>query len=82
MLHDIRDVGVVTLDAGVLQRVIQDAAGGTDERGALFVFHISRLFTDEHDPRAGPPLAEHRLGCGLVQGAAVTVCRGHTQGRE
>src|ERR1051326_7325893 len=40
MLHDVRDVRVVPLDARRGERLIEDAAGGTDERGALPVFHV------------------------------------------
>src|SRR5205823_5881803 len=60
VLDRIRDVHRLAVDAGLLERVVEDAAGGTDERFALEVLAVARLLSDHHDLRAGTALSEYR----------------------
>jgi hypothetical protein len=47
VLHGVRDVGVVAVDAAVAQRAVEDMPGGTDERVALLVLLVPGLLADQ-----------------------------------
>jgi hypothetical protein len=47
MLHGVRDVDFVAVDAGLFETLIQKLACGTDEGLAFDVFAVSGLFADE-----------------------------------
>ncbi len=73
MLHHIGDVDVSALDAGFLQRAIEDASGRTDERRARKILFVTGLLTHEHDGSVrGRPRSEHRLGATLPEVATAT----------
>lgn len=72
VLHRIRDIDIVAVDARGIERVIEQTASGADEGSALLVLLVARLFTHDHDARRPRPLAEHRLGPHLPQMAAAT----------
>ena len=57
VFHGVGDEGFGSFDAGVLQRLIKDAAGGPDERFAGEVFFVARLFADQHERRMARSLA-------------------------
>ena len=69
MLDHVGDVGLGTVDAGLLQRPVEQLARRPDERPALQILLIARLLADQHHTRARSPLAEHRLRTALVQRA-------------
>src|SRR5262249_52023193 len=57
-------------DSRGFQRLVENAAGGTDERLAGKVFLVPRLLADQHEVRTLAPLSRHRLGGMLVERAA------------
>src|SRR5579885_1467456 len=57
MLDGVGDINVGAVDAGLLQRPIEQFTGRTDERVPGEVLLVTRLFADEHDPGRGRPLA-------------------------
>src|SRR5205085_8990908 len=73
VLDRVRDVHGVTVDAGLLERVVEHPSGRPDERLALEVLPVARLLADHHDLRAGTAFTEHRLGRVPVQVAALAV---------
>src|SRR3546814_6642609 len=72
MLDRVGDVGGGAVDAGVRERLVEDAAGGPDEGTAGQILLIPRLLADEQDARVERPLAEHCLGAAFVEMAAGT----------
>jgi hypothetical protein len=65
MLYGVGDVDVVAIDAGGVERVIEQLPGRSDEGPPRLVLLIARLFTDDHDVSGGGSFAEHRLGAEL-----------------
>src|SRR3954467_2496776 len=61
-LHDVGHVHDLAVDACLLQRAIEQPAGGPDERLSRDIFGVARLLADEHDAGAGWSVAEDRLG--------------------
>jgi len=61
MLHRVRHVHFVAVDSGGVECVIEQPSRGTDERPALFVFHVARLFTHDEHASAARPFAENGL---------------------
>lgn len=59
MLHGIRHIDAATVDAGLVQALVEQFAGWADERMAFLVFGISGLLADHHQIDLGP------AGCGL-----------------
>ena len=55
VLHNVGDVGIVAVDPGRLKRLVENASRWAYERGALAIFRVARLLTDQHD--AGVPFA-------------------------
>jgi hypothetical protein len=70
VLDHVRDVGVAPLDPGLVQRLVEDGAGGPDERLALPVLAIPGLLADQHGARALQSLAEDGLRRTLPQGTS------------
>src|ERR1700751_3125945 len=71
VLNRVGHVHVVAVDAGLVQRPVQDPARGPDERMAPLVFLVTRLLADQRHGRTRPAFAEHRLRRALVQVASV-----------
>src|SRR3954471_3566142 len=47
VLHRIGDVDVGARQAGALESLVENAARGSDEDGALAVLHVARLLSDQ-----------------------------------
>ncbi len=75
MLDGIGDVDSRALDAGRLERRIEDLAGGTDEGTPGQILLIARLLADQHHMSVGRTLAEYSLGRVLVEVAAGAAAR-------
>ena len=76
VLDDVRHVGGAAVDSSILERLIEQSAGGADERLSLTVLAVSRLLPDQHQPCGGSPGAEHglrsrppQLACGAARGS-------------
>ncbi len=61
VLDDIGDVDEPPLDAGILQRPIEQLPRRADKRMSGQVFFVARLLADEHHLRARGPFAKDRL---------------------
>jgi len=72
VLHRVGDVDVVTIDAGGVERVVEQPAGRANERPTRTILHVARLFTDNDDTCRARPLAEHGLCAHLPEIAAAT----------
>src|SRR5581483_401337 len=79
VLHRARDVRAAPVDARLLERLVEDAPGGADERRPRLILLISGLLADEHDVRRSPARTEHDLRGIDVQGTSVTAPSGGTQ---
>jgi hypothetical protein len=75
VLYGVGDVDVVTFDAGGLQRLIQHAPGGADERPAGPILLVARLLADQHHGGARGSLAEDGLR-GMPPKRAAAAARG------
>src|SRR5205807_1798460 len=75
VLDGVGDVDLLALEPRVGQGLVEHLAGRTDERRALAIFLVSRLFSDEHDPRGGRASAEDGLRGVTVEVAAGTARR-------
>ncbi len=71
VLHGVRDVDVAPIHAGTLERRVEHAPRGADERAASSILDVPGLLADEHDRGGRVPFAEDRL-CGVL----VEVARG------
>lgn len=67
VLHRIRDVHAVALDAGLDQRAIEQRTRGAHEWMTLAVFTVTGLLAHEHEIGVGRSLTEHCLGRSGVQ---------------
>ena len=76
VFNGVGHVDPAAIDAGLLERLIQQAAGRTNERFALHVFLIARLLANHHYGRMRRALAEHSLGGVTEQVAALAILRG------
>ena len=61
VLDDVRDVGELAVDARLLERPVEQLAGGADERPAGEILLVAGLLADEHQLGLGPSLAEDGL---------------------
>jgi hypothetical protein len=61
VLHYIRDVDLLALNARVIERSIKELSSGTYEGTPLDVFAVAGLFADEHDLSRSRPFAEDGL---------------------
>src|SRR5437899_12133488 len=75
VLDGVGHVHLGAIDAGGLKGLIEDAAGGSDERLAFLVLAVTRLLADEHHARMLAPLAEDRLRARPVEIAAAAAGR-------
>src|SRR5205823_2679320 len=82
VLDDVRDVDLRTIDAGGLERAIEELPGGTDERPADEVLVVARLLADEDDLGMGAALAEDRLRPALPEAARLAVDGGIAELRK
>jgi hypothetical protein len=71
VLHDIRQVNGVAIDARLLEGAAEQLARGTDERMTGNILGITGLLADEHDFRFLRALAKHRLSAAEVQVAGL-----------
>src|SRR3954454_7870567 len=73
VFDDVRDVDRGAIDAGVLERAIEQLPRWTDEGMAGKVLRVTRLLAHEHQPSFGRALSEYSLGPQLpkIAGAAV-----------
>jgi hypothetical protein len=69
----IRDVGLGAVDAGLLERLVEDLPGRADEGLALAVLLVAWLLTDHHHVRLARALAKDRLRRFRIERAA-TAC--------
>src|SRR5438034_9884676 len=79
VLDDVGDVDPRPVDARFDQRLVEQSAGGTDERAANEILAVARLLADEHHGRSLPPFAEHRLRAGLPEIAGLAAGRDRLQ---
>lgn len=75
MLDCVRDVYVVAVDAGRVERAVEQLARWSDEGPPRLVLLITGLFSDDHHMRGGRPFAEHGLRTQLEQIAPFTALR-------
>jgi hypothetical protein len=61
VLDGVGHVGRCAVDPRLLERPIEQLAGGPDERRASEILLVARLLADEHHPRAERALAEDGL---------------------
>ena len=71
MLDRVGDVDAGAVDAGLGKRAVEQLAGRADERPAGEILLIAGLLADEHERRVARALAEHGLGRGLPERAAL-----------
>lgn len=81
MFHGVSHVYGRTVQARVVERFVQQPAGGSYERTALAVFFIARLLADHGDARGPRPFSEYGLSCVPIQIAASAALDGRSQGR-
>ena len=62
VLHRVGDVEMLAIDAGRLERPVEELPGRADEGQALLVLLVARLLAHQHDARMRVARAEHRLG--------------------
>src|SRR5205823_12413625 len=58
VLDDIRDVDVLTIDAGCFERAIEQLTGGSDKPPPDPILLIAGLFAEEHEPSLFPTFAQ------------------------
>ena len=75
VLHGVRDVDVVAIDAGGVERAVEQLPRGSDEWVAGLVLLVARLFANDDHARARRSFAEDRLGPDLEQVAPATTFR-------
>src|SRR5438093_13128327 len=67
MLDGVGDIDLVARNTRCGEGFVQKTTCRADERMALAIFHVARLFTNEQDACGFPPIAENRLGGVSVQ---------------
>ena len=67
VLDGVRDVGVLAGDARLDQGLVEQPAGGPDERGERAVLLVAGLLADEHHPRGRRARPEDGAGRALVE---------------
>src|SRR4051812_36616436 len=75
VLDDVGDVDEAAIDAGFLQRAIEQLARRSEERMPREIFRVARLLADHHDVRSRRSFTEDRLRSQSVQVAGLTVRR-------
>ena len=61
VLDRVRHVHIAARNAGLLECLVQQCAGGADKGRSLPIFLVTRLLADEHDVRGARARAEHNL---------------------
>ena len=82
MFHRVGDVHGVAVDPRRLERVVEDMAGGTDERPPRDVLLIAGLLADEYDLGGSLPLPEDCLRRRLPKVAGLAMRRGIAPGGD
>jgi len=49
VLYSVGHIDFGAIDASLGKCFVEDTTGGSDERQAFAIFHVSRLLADEHD---------------------------------
>lgn len=75
MLHRVGHVHKLSVDAGTIEQLIEEAAGRADEGPAEAILLVAGLLTDKHQVGAIRSLAAHRLGGARIQVAGSAVRR-------
>jgi len=79
VLDGVGHVDAAARDAGGLQALVEDAAGGSDERLALDVLAVAGLLADQHHRGLPRAVAEHGLRRVLPEIAAAAAIGGLAQ---
>jgi hypothetical protein len=82
MFHGIRHINFFAIDAGSIERFIENSSGGPDEWASLYVFLIPRLFTDEHHSWIRTTFTENGLRSQFPEVTCLAVGSGCTQLRN
>src|SRR5690348_4322724 len=82
VLHRVRDVHVVAIDARLLERAVQQLSGRTDKRMTRPILLIPRLLADYHDTRLLGSFAEYCLRAQSPEVTPTTRHRGVAQLRQ
>lgn len=69
VLDGVGEVEFFALEAGCLEGLVEELAGGANEGASGDVFLVSGLFADDHDAGIGWAFAKDGLGGGFVEGA-------------
>src|SRR2546422_11124064 len=72
VLDRVRDIDMPAVDARLLERLVEHASRGADERLSFPVLAIAGLLSDEHDLGVFGALAEDGLGTGFVEVTGAT----------
>src|SRR5256886_2783758 len=72
VLDGVRDIDMRAVDARLLERLVEHASGGTDERFSFPVLAIAGLLAHEHDQGVFGALAEDGLRARLVEVTGAT----------
>src|SRR5205814_752591 len=72
VLDGVRDIGRPAVDAGRLERLVEEVPRRADERLSRAVLLVAGLLADEHRSRPDRALPEDRLRADLPQMAAAT----------
>jgi hypothetical protein len=73
MLDRVGDESVLARDARILERGIENVAGGPDERLAGEIFLVARLLADQHEFGAARSFAWHGLRGVAIERAAPAI---------
>src|SRR5688572_24282041 len=79
VLHRVRDIDLVAVDARFLQRLVEQLSRRSHERLPLQIFVVAGLFAHEHHPGRAFAFAEDRLRPCFPQRTGLTTRRGFAQ---
>src|SRR2546421_12952109 len=82
VLDRVRHVDSAAVDAGCLERLVEELARRSDERLAGAILLVAGLLTDEHHGRLARALSEHRVGPDLPEVTASAAGGSFPQSRE
>ena len=82
MFDNIGDVSLFAIDAGVLQRLIEQTTGWSDEGFARQIFFVARLFADKQHDRPPSAFAENGLCSAFPKIATFAISRRQAQRRQ
>src|SRR5579862_2206114 len=75
VLDGVGDVHLAAIDAGLIERTIEELAGRADEGSALVVLLKSRLLANQHDAGVGRTFTEYGLRGVLPEITSAAVAR-------